>query len=118
MPLTVNDIYIIVPITLVISAFVIGFIYTHLLRLENEPRLPLLDLLPTSLLYPRYIKNGQCKSGHSFTTNVTTTGESAMNADKELITGCIVAALLVIYCLACIKQANTMRLPIIKRRYK
>lgn len=41
-----------------------------------------------------------------------------MNADQELITGCIVAALLVIYCLACIKQANTMRLPIIKRRYK
>ena len=29
MPLTINDIYIIVPITLVVSAFVIGFIYTH-----------------------------------------------------------------------------------------
>lgn len=41
-----------------------------------------------------------------------------MNIDSELITGCIVAIALFFHCLACVKQANTMGLPIIKRRHK
>ena len=39
-----------------------------------------------------------------------------MNVDSELISGLFVAIALVFHCVACIRQANTMKLPIIKRR--